>query len=67
MGHAGFCPSTVVMVKAFRLCPDARGTHIGALDPHFSAFLALIPGTPQWPFNGALMVLNSGYVGYIRG
>ena len=23
--------------------------------------------TPQWPFNGALMVLNSGYLGYMRG
>ena len=22
---------------------------------------------PQWPFNGALMVLNRGYLGYIRG
>ena len=22
---------------------------------------------PQWPFNRALMVLNRGYLGYIRG
>ena len=24
-------------------------------------------GTPQWPLNGALMVLNSGYLVYVRG
>ena len=25
------------------------------------------PGTPQVPFHGALMVLNSDYLGYNRG
>ena len=27
----------------------------------------MLPGPPQWPVNGALMVLNSGYLGYIGG
>ena len=32
-----------------------------------SAKGASVPGPPNVPFNGALMVLNRGYVGPIRG
>ena len=33
----------------------------------FDVALTRLPGPPQWPFNGAPMVLNSGYLGYISG
>ena len=39
----------------------------GAAQPTLALTWHLNPDSPQGPFNGALMALNSGYLGYNRG